>query len=813
MNTDPPYNVKVEPRSNNAIAAGNSSFAHSKKQMHHQKLDLARHPEKSKPTNKKLRAKDRPLANDFVSDAEFDRLLDAWFGNAARVLQPGRGFYIWGGYANCGNYPPFLKKHQLYFSQAIIWDKQHPVLTRKDYMGAHEWCQPADTQVQTPDGSVAICSLRDGDRVVSYDPSYQRIVGPKTGFEIRATSMPYSGNLLGVTAGNRTTWCTPGHIWNAKLSPEADKHWCVYLMRKGDWWRVGKSMLLSTWGFGIKQRLYTEGGDEAWILSTHASSVEAAIVEQVTLAEYGIPLITWSESHSARRTIADVAGLYERLDLNRLRVNALRLLADRGRDIEHPCVRSTRTHEKISRRVPFLVRACNLIPGLMSVPVSVGGNKTAWVPIRAIDPQPFDGPVYSMDVSQFGHYVADGIVTHNCFYGWKEGAAHKFYGPNNAQDLWHIKKIPPQQMQHLTAKPAELAVRAMQYSSVAGENVLDLFGGSGSTLIAAQQTGRKAFLMELDPLYCDVIVDRYQRFTGQPAILNRTGESPIPMKPRGEHAMKYLASPYSHPDPAIRQQRFEAAVAAVAVLMRAGHRVFSPVVHGHPLTQHGLPSDWTFWERHARWHLERCDEVVVLMLDGWAESDGVLAEIDIAARVGKSRLVPLSGPPDDAHVGPRGRGGGPVVVWDANEKTPQRRGRGASWAANGRLRQCEVAAFGLLEPGLLPLRVDLPQDGRVERGRGRLAAGARSSTSSRPSPRSFPWSSSVPSIRRGPWPPRRGSSSCRRSSFSPSRASLPWSPWPWFRSSWTWSPSFVSLWLRVLKSASRRPPAKPADFR
>jgi hypothetical protein len=137
VNTDPPYNVKVEPRSNNAIAAGLSSFEGTK---HHQSLDLARHPEKAQPTQKKLRAKDRPLTNDFVSDEKFDRLLHAWFGNLARVLAPGRGFYIWGGYANCGNYPPVLKQCGLYFSQAIIWDKQHPVLTRKDFMGAHEWC-------------------------------------------------------------------------------------------------------------------------------------------------------------------------------------------------------------------------------------------------------------------------------------------------------------------------------------------------------------------------------------------------------------------------------------------------------------------------------------------------------------------------------------------------------------------------------------------------------------------------------------------------------------------------------------------------
>ena len=238
VNTDPPYNVRVEPRSNNAIAAGLSSFQGTN---HHQKFDVERHPEKSKPTHKKMRAKDRPLENDFVSDEEFDRLLAAWFGNIARVLLPGRGFYIWGGYANLGNYPPVLKSNGLYFSQGIVWDKQHPVLTRKDFMGA---------------------------------------------FEI-------------------------------------------------------------------------------------------------------------------------------------------------------------------------------------------------------------------------------------AFYGWREGAAHQFLGPNNATDLWHVKKVNPQSMIHLTEKPVELAVRAIQYSSRAGENVLDLFGGSGSTLIGCEQTDRKAFLMELDPPYCDVIVERWQKFTGK----------------------------------------------------------------------------------------------------------------------------------------------------------------------------------------------------------------------------------------------------------------------------------------------------------
>lgn len=241
VNTDPPYNVKVEPRSNNAIAAGLSSFGEPGLK-NHQGFDVARQGTKH-GTTKKMRAKDRPLVNDFVTDEEFDQLLHAWFGNIARVLLPGRAFYIWGGYANCANYPPVLKACGLYFSQSIIWHKMHPVLTRKDFMGDHEWC----------------------------------------------------------------------------------------------------------------------------------------------------------------------------------------------------------------------------------------------------------------------------------FYGWREGAAHEYYGPNNVSDVWPVKKVNPNAMVHLTEKPVELAARALKYSSQPGDNVLDVFGGSGSTLIACEQNGRRAFLMEIDPAYCDVICQRWCKFTGKEA--------------------------------------------------------------------------------------------------------------------------------------------------------------------------------------------------------------------------------------------------------------------------------------------------------
>ncbi len=540
VNTDPPYNVKVEPRSNNAIAAGVTSFARradlqcdrsttergkqdrerKAKRLHHQSFDVARQGEK-KRTTRKMRAKDRPLENDFVSEEAFEEMLDAWFGNLARVLIPGGGFYIWGGYANLGNYPPALANAGLYFSQGIVWDKQHPVLTRKDFMGAFELCQPPGTQVLTPSGSVTIESLLDWDRVIGVDVSSTRFIQPRQGVEVARATRAYDGNLYGVVADDRTTWCTDGHLWSVRLVPNADRLWGVYLMRRGNWWRIGKAKILTTWGLGVKQRLAKEDADEAWILSVHRTNSEAMMREQVCSVRYGIPTTYWTqgfgEARSLTRSPEAVAEMYAQLDLDAMREGAMQALADHHRCERFPFVERGNRRNKYGRRVNLTIRTCNLLPGAMVVPLKLRRMRVEWRPLRAVDVQRYNGCVHSLGVPNGQHYLADGIVTHNCFYGWREGAAHRFFGPNNVADLWHVKKVNPASMVHLTEKPVELAVRAMQYSSHAGENVLDLFGGSGSSLIAAEQTGRHAYLMEIDPAYCDVIVQRYEQFTGKKA--------------------------------------------------------------------------------------------------------------------------------------------------------------------------------------------------------------------------------------------------------------------------------------------------------
>lgn len=111
------------------------------------------------------------------------------------------------------------------------------------------------------------------------------------------------------------------------------------------------------------------------------------------------------------------------------------------------------------------------------------------------------------------HYRHESI-----FYGWTPGAAHQ-EPPDRKQDsVWEIPR-PRSNKEHPTMKPVELITRSLNNSSRAKDIVLDPFAGSGSTMVAAEQTQRKARLIELDPKYCDVIIARYERLFGRKAEL------------------------------------------------------------------------------------------------------------------------------------------------------------------------------------------------------------------------------------------------------------------------------------------------------
>lgn len=105
-----------------------------------------------------------------------------------------------------------------------------------------------------------------------------------------------------------------------------------------------------------------------------------------------------------------------------------------------------------------------------------------------------------------------------CLYGWTEGKKHYFFKNRRQTTVLNFDK-PVKSAEHPTMKPIKLFDYQMQCSSKPGQNVLDLFAGSGTTIIAAEQNGRHAFCMEYDPKYADVIVDRWEKFTGKKAVL------------------------------------------------------------------------------------------------------------------------------------------------------------------------------------------------------------------------------------------------------------------------------------------------------
>ena len=101
-------------------------------------------------------------------------------------------------------------------------------------------------------------------------------------------------------------------------------------------------------------------------------------------------------------------------------------------------------------------------------------------------------------------------------YGWREGTQHFWCGDRNQGDVWQIKR-PMANLEHPTMKPVELVERALRNSSKSRDTILDPFAGSGTTVIACEKTGRQARVMEIDPRYADVVIRRWQEYSGQQA--------------------------------------------------------------------------------------------------------------------------------------------------------------------------------------------------------------------------------------------------------------------------------------------------------
>lgn len=418
----------------------------------------------------------------------------------------------------------------------VIWAKERLVIGRGDYHWQHEPCQPAGTMVQKVvergAGSqpakieeVPIETLRVGDTVVSYNP-YESVIR-RRGREItRFGERQFEGLMHAISAAGRVTRATPEHRFSVRLNPDAADKQVVYLMRRGDWWRVGRVCLFNSRGFGLSTRLADNKAEEAWIISVHNTACEAQCAEQVLSCRYGIPTTHWEVDGSAKapersRSPEMIAGMYARLDLSALAARATLLLRDHRLAREHPLIVGGE-RLMFSRKATRLVRACNVFADIMQIPMPTASDEFSWVTVTGNDASPFGGPVYSMDVDQDLHYVADGLVTHNCWYAVRKKG--NWCGDRKQTTLWNIPNTcQDTKSVHGTQKPVECMKRPIENNSSLGHAVYEPFSGSGTTIIAAEITGRSCHAIELAPQYVDVAIERWQAFTGETARLESNG--------------------------------------------------------------------------------------------------------------------------------------------------------------------------------------------------------------------------------------------------------------------------------------------------
>jgi len=129
--------------------------------------------------------------------------------------------------------------------------------------------------------------------------------------------------------------------------------------------------------------------------------------------------------------------------------------------------------------------------------------------------------IWNKNIAQFGALSAQYKQKHEpCHYLFKKGQSPRWFGPTNETTVWDIDRNRTNE-HHPTEKPIGIMARPIQNSSEAADIILDLFLGSGTTLIAAEQLGRKCYGMEISPAYCDVIVQRWENLTGKKAVLDK----------------------------------------------------------------------------------------------------------------------------------------------------------------------------------------------------------------------------------------------------------------------------------------------------
>ena len=358
-----------------------------------------------------------------VEGLDFDDLLLY----ALRVFDTERGRVLWGGRFRY----LLIDEHQDTNSvqsrliKALAGDHDNVCVC-----GDEKQCQPAGTMVQTTDGSVAIEDLDpEQHTIISFDRRSSRLAGWRAKDAFRKQARSYTGPLVEVTAGGKTTVCTPNHRWPIQwIDREERSGWCAtYLMRQGNRWCIGWCQVFSVNGsFHFRSRCRIERANAGWILGLYRDRTEASVRESIIAAQYGLPLVTFEPVNGAQHLTRDALdAIFSGLDPHEQEERALRCLRDHGRDLDHPLVTNGAVPGLDGRRPSLAIEAANLIPEIMRVPVPdetaelTAQTTVRWHPVQVRRTEPRTLDVFSLDVPDHHTYIADGLVTMNSIYRFR----------------------------------------------------------------------------------------------------------------------------------------------------------------------------------------------------------------------------------------------------------------------------------------------------------------------------------------------------------------------------------------------------------
>jgi superfamily I DNA/RNA helicase len=310
------------------------------------------------------------------------------------------------------------------------------------YLGtAH--CSPPDEPVLTTEGWVEIGDLDpEKHRLASYQRGSNQLVWGQhgKGYPFVKAENPFKGDIFTITTSSSRTRVTPNHRMLARFSDAYFNKFAVYLMRRGSWWRIG---MTSTGykpyrsGTDLGQRLTAEKGDGLWVLEICSTRQEALLAEAHYQGYYGIPGSTFEVTSNSRTSTNDQLHTLHEGFKSEVLPRVEKLLRDKGYDAQHPLYTNGRapstldvegeTHLRVNKRSTFVIRACNLLEGYMEVPLTspefvrregdrLSYMKPLWSPF-SIERAPYEGPVFSLTVVPYRHYVSGGLVVLNSTKG------------------------------------------------------------------------------------------------------------------------------------------------------------------------------------------------------------------------------------------------------------------------------------------------------------------------------------------------------------------------------------------------------------